>query len=140
MERRPKRIVHLGRLASPGGIGRTVNGQFTTMLKTSPLPAIDKLATDKLLGLEGLGFAATVSVLLCPYQHFAYRPGRPVGLVKQQLPFYSVLFPFFEAGEYGVWIFWCISGFIFFWKYRSIVADRTIGGWAFFVYRLLRAL
>ncbi len=42
------------------------------------------------------------------------------------------------AGEYGVWVFWCISGFIFFWKYRDAIADRSMHGWTFLVYRLSR--
>jgi peptidoglycan/LPS O-acetylase OafA/YrhL len=97
-----------------------------------------QIRSHKLLGLEGLRFLATIAVLLWHYQHFAFAPDLRGDLPKGQLPFYRVLFPFYEAGDYGVWIFWCISGFIFFWKYRSIVADRTIGGWTFFVYRLSR--
>lgn len=103
------------------------------MLKTPALPA-----TDKLLGLEGLRFVTTISVLLWHYQHFAYAADRPIDLVKPDLPFYRVLFPFFEGGEYGVWIFWCISGFIFFWKYRDEISGRALPGWAFFVLRLSR--
>jgi peptidoglycan/LPS O-acetylase OafA/YrhL len=103
------------------------------MPKTSTLPQ-----AHKLLGLEGLRFLATVAVLLWHYQHFAFVAGSSVNLTRSELPFYRALFPFYEAGEYGVWFFWCISGFIFFWKYRAIVADRTIDGWTFFVYRLSR--
>lgn len=102
------------------------------MPKTSPLPQ-----AQKLLGLEGLRFLATIAVLLWHYQHFAFAGG-PRILNRSELPFYQALFPFYEAGEYGVWFFWCISGFIFFWKYRAVVADRTIDGRTFFVYRLSR--
>jgi peptidoglycan/LPS O-acetylase OafA/YrhL len=35
-------------------------------------------------------------------------------------------------------VFWCISGFIFFWKYRDAIADRLTGGRTFFVLRLSR--
>jgi peptidoglycan/LPS O-acetylase OafA/YrhL len=146
--RRPKRIVHLVRLASLGVIGRMVNGRFTAMLKASALPATDKLSADKLsgnkllgdklLGLEGLRFITTISVLLWHYQHFAYIADHPVDLVRRELPFYGLLFPFFDAGEYGVWIFWCISGFIFFWKYRDEISERSVSGWTFFVLRLSR--
>ncbi|MGJ5041647.1 acyltransferase family protein [Bradyrhizobium sp. HKCCYLRH1062] len=93
---------------------------------------------QKLLGLEGLRFLATVAVLLWHYQHFAFVGEEPVGLVRSELPFYRVLFPFYEKGKIGVEIFWCISGFIFFWKYSAVIADRTINGWTFFVYRLAR--
>ena len=103
------------------------------MLKTST-----SRGTDKLLGLEGLRFLATLSVLLWHYQHFSYVGDRPVGLVRSELPYHALLFPFYEAGEYGVWIFWCISGFIFFWKYRDAISDRSVSGWSFFVFRLSR--
>lgn len=93
---------------------------------------------DKLLGLEGLRFLATFAVLLWHYQHFAFVAGDPVGYVRTELPYYALLFPFYEAGQYGVWIFWCISGFIFFWKYRETIPKRAIDGGTFFVFRLSR--
>jgi peptidoglycan/LPS O-acetylase OafA/YrhL len=93
------------------------------MLKTSTSPA-----TSKLLGLEGLRFLATFSVLIWHYQHFAYVGDKPVDLIRSELPFYGLLLPFYEVGEYGVWIFWCISGFIFFWKYREAISDRSTAG------------
>ncbi|CCD93608.1 conserved membrane hypothetical protein; putative acyltransferase [Bradyrhizobium sp. ORS 375] len=94
--------------------------------------------TDKLLGLELLRFLATISVLLWHYPHFAYAADAPVGLVRSELPFYRVLFPFYELGEYGVVIFWCISGFIFFWKYSALIPNGAVDGWTFFVNRLSR--
>ncbi|WP_407179570.1 acyltransferase family protein [Bradyrhizobium sp. STM 3562] len=108
------------------------------MVKTSTLPGTDRPGTDKLLGLEGLRFLATFGVLLWHYQHFAFVGSNPVGFVRSALPFYGVFFPLYEAGRYGVWMFWCISGFIFFWKYREAISDRSIGGWAFFVFRVSR--
>ena len=94
--------------------------------------------TDKLLGLEALRFVAAFAVLVWHYQHFAFIADKPADLVRTQLPFYNLLYPFYEAGEYGVWVFWCISGFIFFWKYRDTISDRTIAGWTFLVFRLSR--
>jgi peptidoglycan/LPS O-acetylase OafA/YrhL len=111
------------------------------MLKTSTSPATDKplnKLSNKLLGLEGLRFLATFSVLIWHYQHFAYAGDRPVDLIKSELPFYDLLFPFYELGNYGVWLFWCISGFIFFWKYRRAISNRSVSAWTFFVFRLSR--
>ena len=93
---------------------------------------------NKLLGLELLRFLAAFAVLIWHYRHFAFVADKPVDLVSDRLPFYDLLRVFYVAGEYGVWIFWCISGFIFFWKYRDAIADRSIGGWKFFVFRLSR--
>jgi peptidoglycan/LPS O-acetylase OafA/YrhL len=93
---------------------------------------------NKLPGLELLRFAAAFAVLIWHYQHFSYVADTPVDLFKDRLPYYTLLQPFYLAGRYGVWIFWCISGFIFYWKYRGTIADRSIGGWEFFVLRLSR--
>jgi peptidoglycan/LPS O-acetylase OafA/YrhL len=98
----------------------------------SPPPA------NKLLGLELLRFAAALSILFLHYLHFAYVADKAVGLDRERLPFHGLLHFFYESRPYGVWVFWCISGFIFFWKYRDAIADRAMGGWKFFVLRLSR--
>jgi peptidoglycan/LPS O-acetylase OafA/YrhL len=93
---------------------------------------------NKLLGLEALRFVAAFAVLIWHYQHFSYLADVPVDLVRARLPLYGLLRPFYGAGEYGVWVFWCISGFIFFWKYRDAIFDRSVPGWTFFVFRFSR--
>ncbi len=93
---------------------------------------------NKLLGLELLRFVAAFAVLIWHYQHFAYVADKAVDLARTSLPLYGPLQLFYEGGEHGVWLFWCISGFIFFWKYRDAVHDRSTGGWTFFVLRLSR--
>jgi peptidoglycan/LPS O-acetylase OafA/YrhL len=93
---------------------------------------------NKLLGLELLRFVAALAVVVWHYCEFSYVADSPVNLFKNRLPFYGLLQPFYETGEYAVWVFWCISGFIFFWKYRDAIADRSIGGARFFVFRLSR--
>src|ERR1700704_557164 len=95
----------------------------------SPPPA----RANILLGLEVLRFLAAFAILVFHYRHFAYVADKPVDLVYARLPLYDWLHVFYDAGQYGVWVFWCISGFIFFWKYRDAIADRLIGGRAFFV-------
>jgi peptidoglycan/LPS O-acetylase OafA/YrhL len=92
----------------------------------------------KLLGLEALRFVAAFAVLIWHYRHFGYIADQPVDLINDRLPLYCLLFPFYEAGKYGVWVFWCVSGFIFFWKYRDAIFDRSMPGWTFFVFRLSR--
>jgi peptidoglycan/LPS O-acetylase OafA/YrhL len=93
---------------------------------------------NKLLGLEVLRFLTAFAILVFHYRHFAFVADEPVGLVNDRLPLYRLLHVFYDRGPYGVWIFWCISGFIFFWKYRDAIADRSVGGWKFFVLRFSR--
>jgi peptidoglycan/LPS O-acetylase OafA/YrhL len=92
----------------------------------------------KLLGLEALRFVAAFAVLIWHYQHFSYIADQPADLIMDRLPLYGLLSPFYEAGKYGVWVFWCVSGFIFFWKYRDAIFDQSMPGWTFFVFRLSR--
>jgi peptidoglycan/LPS O-acetylase OafA/YrhL len=102
------------------------------------MPGKPTRSADKLLGLEALRFLAAFAVLIWHYQHFAYIADTPADLVNSRLPFYGPLYPFYEAGRYGVWIFWCVSGFIFFWKYRDAISDRSMPGWTFLVFRFSR--
>lgn len=95
-------------------------------------------ASNKLLGLEALRFLTAFAILVFHYRHFAFVADKPVGLVQDRLPLYGLLQAFHDFGAFGVWIFWCISGFIFFWKYRDPIADRSVDGWKFFVLRFSR--
>src|SRR3954453_16478594 len=96
------------------------------------------MPANKLPGLEIVRFVAAFAVLIWHYQHFAYVADQPVDLLKERLPLYALLQPFYEAGRYGVWVFWCVSGFIFFWKYRDAIYERSTDAWTFFVLRLSR--
>jgi peptidoglycan/LPS O-acetylase OafA/YrhL len=94
--------------------------------------------TNKLLGLEALRFLTAFAILVFHYRHFSFIANESVGLVRERLPLYDLLKPFYDSGAFGVWVFWCISGFIFFWKYRDAIASRSIGGWKFFTFRFSR--
>lgn len=91
----------------------------------------------KLLGLELLRFAAAFAVLVWHYQHFAF-DGAAIAVQRSAQPFYAVLRPFYEYGWYGVQVFWSISGFIFFWRYRDSVSSGAVGARRFFVLRFSR--
>lgn len=104
----------------------------------SALKPVPVEENNKLLGLEALRFVTAFAILVFHYRHFAFVADKPVGLVPERLPLYGLLQPFHDSGALGVWVFWCISGFIFFWKYRDAIAGRSIGGWKFFVLRFSR--
>ncbi len=94
--------------------------------------------TNKLLGLEALRFLTALAILIFHYRHFSFVADNAEGLVAERLPYFGWLHPLYDSGAIGVWVFWCISGFIFFWKYRDPIADRAIGGWKFFTLRFSR--
>jgi peptidoglycan/LPS O-acetylase OafA/YrhL len=106
------------------------------LVQTSPPES--KPADDKLLGIELLRFASAVAVLVFHYQHFAFFGDRQVNFVATRQPFYSLLSLFYNYGFHGVQVFWCISGFIFFWKYGHLIPARKINGNSFFILRFSR--
>lgn len=95
-------------------------------------------AQNKLLGLELIRFICAISVLFWHYRHFSYIGSRSIDLTPSELPFYPLFAPFYNAGFYGVQVFWCISGFIFFWNYRDAIASGAVSFRKFFILRLSR--
>jgi peptidoglycan/LPS O-acetylase OafA/YrhL len=93
---------------------------------------------NRLIALEVLRFLSAVAILVFHYRHFFYVADEPIGMVQERLPLYGVLRVFYDTGSFGVWIFWCISGFIFFWKYRNSISEGAVGGRQFFVLRFSR--
>ncbi|WP_310569708.1 acyltransferase [Gemmatimonas sp.] len=101
-------------------------------------PRTSAQTTPKLLGLEIVRFLSALAVLVWHYQHFFYVADAPLSFDRPSQPFFTTLRLFYEFGNYGVQLFWCISGFIFFWKYREIIASRAIGPMKFFALRFSR--
>jgi peptidoglycan/LPS O-acetylase OafA/YrhL len=95
-------------------------------------------SNSKLLGLEVLRFISAIAVLFWHYQHFFFVADKPVDFVTEQQPLFHWFAAFYRYGFYGVQVFWCISGFIFFWKYRAAIAGGLIGPGKFFVLRFSR--
>jgi peptidoglycan/LPS O-acetylase OafA/YrhL len=93
---------------------------------------------NKLLGLELVRFICAVAVLFWHYQHFAFISDTAVGFVKGHQPLYPEFRLFYDNGYQGVPVFWCISGFIFFWKYKQAIAERVVGPKKFFILRFSR--
>ena len=79
-----------------------------------------------LIGIELARFACTLPILLWHYQHFFYVNGQPVGFETTAQPLYAWLQPFYLYGYLSVQAFWCLSGFIFFWKYAKPVAQGSV--------------
>lgn len=99
---------------------------------------VSVLSKNKLLGLEVIRFISALSVLVWHYQHFFYISDKPSNFVKEQQPAYLFFQLFYDYGNYGVQVFWCISGFIFFWKYRNSIAEKHITSIYFFILRFSR--
>lgn len=79
-------------------------------------------AGERLIGLELLRFLAAVGVLVWHYQHFMFVGHDSLGWDADRLPIRWLLAPFYTYGYAGVELFWCLSGFIFTWKYGPLIA------------------
>ena len=96
------------------------------------------MKNNKLYFIELLRFFSAFSVLVWHYQHFSFKSYSPVNYNKNELPFNEFLRVFYEIGGSGVLVFWCISGFIFFYKYEEVISKNLINSRKFFLNRFSR--
>lgn len=94
-------------------------------------------AAPKLLGLELLRFVSALAVLFFHYSHFAQIDGM-VPVERTSIPLYELLWPLYDYGQYGVQLFWGISGYIFFWKYGQAIRSGAVKAGKFFWLRFSR--
>ena len=73
--------------------------------------------TKTFYGIEILRFISALAILIWHYQHFYFLGDQD--LITENQPFYNLFKLFYIYGFQGVNFFWCISGFIFFWKYAK---------------------
>lgn len=77
--------------------------------------------------LDILRGVASFSVLIWHYQHFFFRNCKlPLGFNSADQPGYFILKPFYEHGDLAVYLFFILSGFIFFHIYSAGIADRSV--------------
>jgi peptidoglycan/LPS O-acetylase OafA/YrhL len=82
---------------------------------------------------------AALAVVIWHWQHFAYN-GTTLskGFVRSEQPLYAILKLFYERGLMAVDYFFLLSGFIFFWLYRSSIEERTTSFSHFWIQRFSR--
>ena len=94
---------------------------------------------NKIYSIEVLRFLASISVLIYHYKIFFFIANRfndftyidpSNSLFISDLPFNSVLSIFYRFGDYGVQVFWCISGFIM--SYVYLEQENKINAKSFF--------
>ncbi len=88
-------------------------------------------------GIELLRFSSALVVLVWHFQHFAYGASGFV-IARDTQPFYTFLEPFYLYGAYGVQLFWCISGFVFFHVYTAENAAPKVRFKSFWIKRFAR--
>ncbi|MGB6175756.1 MAG: acyltransferase family protein, partial [Methylocella sp.] len=95
-----------------------------------------RISTSHFYSLDVLRGVAALSVVLWHWQHF-FLPLNKLGVsfsIEQQ-PMFEVLYVFYEKGYLAVRLFFCLSGFIFFWLYSERIAEKALAQGAFAVLR-----
>ena len=107
---------------------------------SAPIARIEpaRAEADKLLGLELLRFASALGGAVLPLSPFRAAGRHAAGRCGPSVPFYALLWPLYDYGQYGVQVFWGISGYIFFWKYGAAIHARAVAAREFFWLRFSR--
>lgn len=88
--------------------------------------------------LDVLRGLAALSVVFWHWQHFFYKADHPEGFEVIRQPFYSVMSIFYRYGALAVELFFCISGFVFFFLYFHPIAKKNLAIGRFFIDRFSR--
>jgi len=103
-----------------------------TAAKTPALP-------HHFYSLDALRGVAALVVVFWHWQHFFFIRGTGVlGIHRAQQPLYSLFVPFYTDGWRAVDLFFCLSGFIFYWLYSERIWTRETSLREFVVLRFSR--
>jgi peptidoglycan/LPS O-acetylase OafA/YrhL len=95
----------------------------------------------RLHSLDALRGVAALAVVFWHWQHFFFSgTALAAGFNKEAQPFYEVFKIFYQHGALGVYLFFSLSGFIFFWLYATTISTRRLTPSEFFVLRVLAAV
>ncbi|MDO8354892.1 MAG: acyltransferase [Nitrospirota bacterium] len=108
---------------------------------TSLFPEMTNLGakrSDRLYLLDALRGLAALSVVFWHWQHFFLSGPVPETVDRMKLPLYDWFFLFYEHGWLAIDLFFCLSGFVFYWQYSRSVAEGSITPGTFAILRLSR--
>lgn len=93
---------------------------------------------NKIYSLDVLRGLAALAVVFWHWQHFFYFGDEPKNLQTEKQPFYDIFLLLYKHGDAAVELFFCISGFIFYWLYSSEIHKRNIKAKEFILNRMSR--
>jgi peptidoglycan/LPS O-acetylase OafA/YrhL len=101
-------------------------------IQESPPPAARFLVLDAARGLAALG------IVFYHWAHFSQAIDFVSIIDQDDQPFYRIFKLFYDHGFLAVELFFCLSGFVFFWLYAQKIANHTIAHQDFFGRRFAR--
>lgn len=93
---------------------------------------------NKIYSLDVLRGLAALAVVFWHWQHFFYIGDSPKGIIFENQPFYNSLTILYKHGDAAVELFFCISGFIFYWLYSELIYKKIITAKEFIINRISR--
>ncbi|AXX22154.1 acyltransferase family protein [Serratia marcescens] len=81
---------------------------------------------NKIHSLDVLRGLAALAVVFWHWQHFFYVGDSAKDVVFENQPFYNSLTILYKHGDAAVELFFCISGFIFYWLYSDLISKKEI--------------
>lgn len=93
---------------------------------------------DRIFTLDVLRGVAALSVVFWHWQHFFYVGDQSLNFEVSKQPWFEQLSLFYRHGSLAVELFFCISGFVFFWLFEHKIAGREISASRFFMDRFSR--
>lgn len=82
---------------------------------------------ERIYALDALRGFAALSVVIWHWQHFFFVGADPSAVPIANQPFYPVFSALYHSGLYGVEMFFCLSGFVFFWLFSDKLTTGSTG-------------
>jgi len=93
---------------------------------------------QRFYSLDALRGLAALTVVMVHWENMFYYQDKTFVIAFAQFPFHFILERFFNNGWRAVDLFFCLSGFIFFWLYSGKIQSQAISAKEFVVLRFSR--
>lgn len=89
------------------------------------------LSPQRFHSLDALRGLAALGVVVWHWQSFFFVGGQPPQADAAGYPLFGLLAMFYRRGYVAVDLFFCLSGFVFYWLYATPIAERTLSAGRF---------
>lgn len=108
------------------------------MLSDQSIVVQQQIQPSRVYTLDVLRGVAALSVIFWHWQHFFYIGDQPTNFELMKQPFFLSLSLFYKYGALAVELFFCISGYVFFYLFFDKITRRNVTAANFFIDRFSR--